>query len=146
MGDDPVTQPGADNGALGEAGDELATTAQQVRRAAAALSDSGRVGPGDAARGAAEAIEGAASAARGAASAARGAARGIGRAREQALARPWAVVGTGFAVGAGLGMLVWRSAAARARRPQDLDERYAGALGAIWAAVGESAGARDPRR
>jgi hypothetical protein len=108
---------------LGTAGRELGTTAQQIRRASAGLLESGRVGPGEAAAGAAEAIDRAGAAAA-------GAAQGINRALGAARARPWAVVAAGGALGAGVGAVLGRLVVGRRRarqRPQ-----WGEALEHIW--------------
>jgi hypothetical protein len=123
-----------DDGALAQAGEELGTTAQQVRRAAAALSASGRVGPGDAARGAAGAIERAGEAAT-------SAAQTLRRLGETASRRPVAVVAAGLALGAGAGGLIGRSIARR-RRLHQPEAGYAEAFEAIWTTASEAAGSR----
>lgn len=108
---------------LGTAGRELGTTAQQIRRASARLLESGRVGPGEAAAGAAEAIDRAGAAAA-------GAAQGINRALGAARARPWTVVAAGGALGAGVGGVLSQVVARRRRarqRPQ-----WGEALEHIW--------------
>ncbi|MDX6644453.1 MAG: hypothetical protein QOK40_180 [Miltoncostaeaceae bacterium] len=140
MGQDDATRTQnangqVEDGALAEVGEGLATTAQQVRRTAAALSRSGRVGPGDAARGAAEAIDRAGAAAA-------GAARGIRRAGEAVRARRWAVVAVGGALGAGVAGLLGRALARRRRAGQPQLE-WGEALERIWSTAsgpGGSAG------
>jgi ElaB/YqjD/DUF883 family membrane-anchored ribosome-binding protein len=122
MSEHDARTPGADGG-LEQVGEELGTTAQQVRRAAAALSGSGRIGPGDAARGAAQAIDRA-----GAATA--GAARVIRRAREAARARPWATVAAG--VGVGLGGLLGQVVVRRRRAARQSQPGWGEALERIW--------------
>src|SRR5438105_2473255 len=131
MSENDGRMAGGDDG-LAEVGEELGTTAQQIRRAAAALLESGRIGPGDAARSAAEAIDRAGAAAA-------GAARSLRRVREAARTRPWAVLAAGAALGAGLGailgqLLVRRG---RARQPQP---RWGEALETIWSTATEPAG------
>jgi hypothetical protein len=125
------------DGALAQAGEELGTTAQQVRRAAAALSASGRVAAGDAARGAATAIERAGEAAA-------GTGRKLRRLGEAASRRPLAVVAGGLALGAGAGGLIGRSMARR-RRLREPDATYAEAFEAIWTTASEAAGSRGGR-
>jgi len=129
MSEDEAGAPGAASGLdevgeeLGTAGRELGTTAQQIRRASAGLLESGRIGPGEAAAGAAEAIDRAGAAAA-------GAAQGINRALGAARARPWAVVAAGGALGAGVGGVLSQIVMHRRRarqRPQ-----WGEALEHIW--------------
>jgi ElaB/YqjD/DUF883 family membrane-anchored ribosome-binding protein len=120
------------DGGLADVGEELGTAAQQVRRTAAALLESGRTGPGDAARGAAETIDRVAAATA-------GAARSIRRAGEAARARPWMVVAVGGALGAGVGGLLGTSLVRR-RRERQPRPRWGEALERIWTTANEPAG------